>query len=118
MQAPTKMPHTDVIEVAFTVPADRVDEAKRIMREHGFEPVRDWVPWRDLLMKGDVNLPASNLAGARCKEGLTQMQLAEKTGIPRKHISEMENGKRGIGKQNARKLSAVLDIDPRLLLDV
>ena len=106
------------IELVFAVPTGRVDEAKRLMQEHGFEPVRAVVPWRDALLQGNVNLPAANLAGARHKEGLTQNQLAEKSGIPRRHISEMENGKRGIGRQNAHKLASVLDIDPRLLLDV
>ena len=46
------------------------------------------------------------------------MQLAEKTGIPRRHISEMENGKRPIGKKNARLLGEALGIEPRLLLAV
>jgi Helix-turn-helix len=41
------------------------------------------------------------LAGARGKEGLSQRQLAALTGIPQRHISEMENGKRPIGKANA-----------------
>jgi hypothetical protein len=39
-------------------------------------------------------LPAICLRGGRTKEGLTQKQLSEITGIPRCHISAMENGKR------------------------
>ena len=58
------------------------------------------------------------LSGARYRENLTQVELAERSGIPRRHISEMENGKRPIGKANAKKLAAALDIDPRLLLSV
>ena len=46
------------------------------------------------------------------------VQLAEATGIPRRHISDMENGKRPIGKQNARKLTEVLNVDPRRFLSV
>ena len=42
-------------------------------------------------------------------------QLSEKTGIPIRHISEMENGKRPIGQKNARLLGDVLSIDPRML---
>ena len=49
---------------------------------------------------------------------MTEAQLAEKTGIPRRHISEMENGKRPIGKKNARLLGEALGIEPRLLLAV
>lgn len=49
---------------------------------------------------------------------MTQVELAKRSGIPRRHISEMENGRRPIGKQNARKLADVLNIDPHLLLSV
>lgn len=48
------------------------------------------------------------IRGARGKEGLTQKQLAELTGIAQHHISEMENGKRPIGKETARKLGGNL----------
>lgn len=56
------------------------------------------------------------LAGYRYREGLTQKQLAELTGINRRHISEMEHGKRPIGKENAKKLAKVLHCDYRSLL--
>ena len=88
------------------------------MKGLGFEPARDSVPWREVLSFSDEELPGVLLSGARYREGLTQMQLAEQTGIPRRHISDMENGKRPIGKQNARKLAEVLNIDPRRLLSV
>jgi len=56
------------------------------------------------------------LKGYRYRENLTQQQLSEVTGIPQRHISEMENGKRGIGKDNALKLSAALNADYRVFL--
>ena len=56
------------------------------------------------------------LAGARGKEGLSQRQLAALTGIPQRHISEMENGKRPIGKANAKILGKALQVDYRVLL--
>jgi DNA-binding XRE family transcriptional regulator len=56
------------------------------------------------------------IRGARGKEGLTQKQLAELTGIAQHHISEMENGKRPIGKETARKLASALNIDYRVFL--
>src|SRR5512138_2072013 len=49
------------------------------------------------------------LRAYRTREGLTQKQLAELTGIPQHHISEMENGKRGIGKERAKKLADKLN---------
>ena len=59
-------------------------------------------------------LPATCLRGARYREGMTQVELASKTGIPVRHISEMENEKRPIGAKNARLLGEILNIDPRL----
>ena len=56
------------------------------------------------------------LRAYRNREGLTQKRLAEFTGIPQHHISEMENGKRSIGKERARKLAEVLHCDYRQLL--
>jgi DNA-binding XRE family transcriptional regulator len=52
----------------------------------------------------------------RHRENLTQRQLAELTGIPQRHISEMENGKRVIGKERARMLAKVLHADYRNFL--
>ncbi len=56
------------------------------------------------------------LRAYRNQEGLTQKRLSELTGIPQHHISEMENGKRSIGKERARKLAEALHCDYRLLL--
>ena len=64
----------------------------------------------------DRDHAAVHLKGLRYREDPTQAQLAERTGIPQRHISKMENGKRGIGKDNARKPAAVLNADYRLFL--
>jgi transcriptional regulator with XRE-family HTH domain len=47
---------------------------------------------------------------------MTQKQLADATGIPQRHISEMENGKRIIGVVNAKRLAMALKCDHRRLL--
>ncbi len=75
-------------------------------------------PWRQVLPYSNDELPGVFLAGARYREGLTQAQLAEATGIPSRHISEMEHGKRPIGKQTARKLAEALKVAPRRFLSV
>jgi transcriptional regulator with XRE-family HTH domain len=46
----------------------------------------------------------------------TEKQVAELTGIAQHHISEMENGKRPIGKETAKKLAKALNIDYRVFL--
>jgi DNA-binding XRE family transcriptional regulator len=59
---------------------------------------------------------AVSLRGYRYREDLTQKQFADLAGIPQRHISEMETGKRPIGKERAKKLAKVLNADYRMLL--
>lgn len=56
------------------------------------------------------------LRAYRFREGLTQKQLVELTGISQHHISELETGKRTIGKERAKKLAEALHCDYRQLL--
>ena len=60
--------------------------------------------------------PGDVIQGLRYRDELTQVELAEKTGISRRHISEMENGKRPIGKKNAKVLAKTLRTDYRVFL--
>ncbi|MDX9710875.1 MAG: helix-turn-helix transcriptional regulator [Trichloromonas sp.] len=76
----------------------------------------DTIPASEVFPELATNRTGAALRGLRYREDLTQAQLAERSGIPQRHISEMENGKRGIGKDNARKLAAVLNADYRLFL--
>lgn len=76
----------------------------------------DAILWRMAFPEIAGNQKGIALAGARGKEGMTQKQLSEKTGIPQRHISEMETGKRVIGKKSARLFSKVLNIDYRIFL--
>jgi hypothetical protein len=52
----------------------------------------------------------------RYRENLTQRQLSVLTLIPQRHISEMENGKRPIGKEMAKRLSKALKADYKVFL--
>jgi plasmid maintenance system antidote protein VapI len=56
------------------------------------------------------------LKGARSKAEVTQKELAEELGISQHHISEMENGKRTIGKEMAKKFAAFFQTDYRIFL--
>ena len=60
--------------------------------------------------------PAAVLRGARYKDGLSQIELAEKLGITQGDLSKMENGKRSIGKKMAIRLGKILKIDYRIFL--
>jgi predicted transcriptional regulator len=56
------------------------------------------------------------LRGLRSREELTQKQLAEMVGIKPSNISEMENGKRPIGKVMAKRLAKALGTDYKVFL--
>jgi transcriptional regulator with XRE-family HTH domain len=60
--------------------------------------------------------PGDCLRGARYREEMTQAQLAAQVGAQVSHISEMERGKRPIGKEMARRLAKALKISYKALL--
>jgi len=64
----------------------------------------------------DYQTPGYYLQLYRHRSGLTQVQLAEKSGVKQHHLSEMEHNKRPIGKVLARRLSDILNFDYRILL--
>jgi DNA-binding XRE family transcriptional regulator len=75
----------------------------------------DRIPWREVA-GGRGSIPASVLRGARSKAEITQTRLSELTGIPQRHISEMERGKRPIGRETAKKLATALKVDYRVFM--
>jgi len=56
------------------------------------------------------------LRGLRSREELTQKQLSEMIGVTPSHISEMENGKRSIGKNMAKRLAKALRAEYKVFL--
>lgn len=60
--------------------------------------------------------PGSAIRGLRYREELSQAQLAEIIGVKRHHISEMERGKRPIGKDMAKRLAKALHSDYKVFL--
>ena len=60
--------------------------------------------------------PGAALQGARLKEEMSQVELADKLGISQTDLSKMEHGKRPIGKKMAKRLASALKIDYRVFL--
>jgi len=48
--------------------------------------------------------------------GITQKELAKDLSISQHHVSEMENGKRPIGKEMAKRLGEFFETDYRIFL--
>lgn len=107
---------TKTVELHFLGPERKHKEAIKALKSLGFEDISDADPWRASFPYTDEQLPGISLAGARTKEGLTQRALSERTNIPQRHISEMENGKRPIGKEMAKKLGKALNLSYKVFL--
>jgi len=102
------------VEVRFRVPVTKVIEVKEVLANYGAiaeEP--ESVSWE--VVYPDFNGSVA-LRGARKREGLTQKDLAALLGVSQTHISEMEHGKRPIGKDMAKRLAKVLKADYRVFL--
>ena len=110
----TKKPRTEIAH--FMGPATALQALREYAAKLGIKETDDGIPWRDAFPEFKENEAGTTLSGFRHREGLTQIQLAEATGIPQRHISEMENGKRVIGVVSAKKLAAVIHCDHRRLL--
>lgn len=73
----------------------------------------------DIVIKkicGDRPYWAVALRGLRYKEGLTQAALGELLGVNRTDISQMEQGKKPIGKAMAQRLAKLFKSDYRIFL--
>lgn len=117
MQAHTKKHHTKTIELKFIGPIVNMARAIETLKPLGFLDTSDTIPWREAYPEcSEEQLIGKALAGARYREGLTQIQLSDRTGIPQRHISEMENGKRPIGKEMAKRLGNALNINYKVFL--
>ncbi len=115
----TKKRPTKEVELHFTGPAGKKAAAINALNKLGFIPAHNTKSirsWRDSFPELHGNETGVYLSGARHREGMTQRVLADKSGIPQRHISEMENGKRPIGKKNAKALAKVLNADYRVFL--
>jgi len=74
------------------------NRALESLKELGFMDSTDSIPWREAFPEyREEDLPGVSLLGARTREGMPQTRLAELTGIPQRHLSMMEHGKRPNG---------------------
>lgn len=116
MQAVVKTPHIEISVKGAEIPAKLM---KLLKEEYGKElnlvtddgdelvDVSNTQWYKNIKNK---MTPGKYLRIYRENEGLTQVELGEALGgIPRQHVSNMENGHRAISLKMARKLSNILD---------
>ena len=119
MQAHTKThPTESIVTLRLRLSRANAEKVKNFVAAIASEPESDSISYEAFFEK---HFPGKTeqeitLAGYRYRENLTQQRLADLTGTNRRHISEMEHGKRPIGKENAKKLARVLNCDYRQLL--
>ena len=118
-----KRPIEKQVEVRFRGTHADIIKLRRMAQALKVKDVTEWeLEEKELYDLEEVSPELSwnsggvSIRGGRGKEGLTQKQLAELTGIAQHHISEMENGKRPIGKETAKKLASALNMDYRVFL--
>lgn len=112
-----KKPTTEkYAELCIRVPIQDVDMIRELLKSAGHSVD---IAERELFSADEVfpgSHPGNILKGLRVREGLTQAQLSEKTGLNARHISEMEHGKRPIGKAMAKRLAAALGASYKMFL--
>jgi ribosome-binding protein aMBF1 (putative translation factor) len=124
MKVVAKAPRTERVQVIiqgrrpriFLVPKEKAHAVATMLSE--FEDDDESVPIEDVLpaLNDPVQGPATALRGARLKENQTQTELANRLGCPQSWISDMEHGRRPIGKKMAQRLAKALNIDYRVFL--
>lgn len=67
-------------------------------------------------MKDPAKRAAAALRGFRSRDGLTQVALAKRLDVTQGDISQMESGRRAIGKGMAMRLAKVFGVDYRVFL--
>ncbi len=123
MLAPMKMRTTaGSTKITLTIPACLTDEiaagiqqvVEQAQKKYD-ESIDDDKLYTIEEVFGEIT-PGDCMRGLRAREDLTQKQLAEKLGVRPHHISEMENGRRTISVQMAKKIESIFGIGYKVFL--
>jgi len=123
MLEPMKTHHTEIkIKKGSRYHSYKVPEsvAKRIVGSISkYKQEEKPVPWEEVV-KADIEARGGNssyfIKGAREAAGMTQTELAEKLGIQRTNLSNIEREKRPVGKELAKKIGEIFKVDYRVFL--
>lgn len=114
MPAHMKKHHTEVANIVwhgnqYKIPLDIMKKFRADEKVHSINDV-----FEDIL--DEHGEAAALLKGLRHREGLTQMEFAKKIVVTQANLSAMENGKRAIGKDIAKRIAKIFDVDYRYFL--
>jgi DNA-binding XRE family transcriptional regulator len=122
MSAPMKMRPTEIQiksgEKVFRftdVPTSKLKPILVSLKEYADESL----PWRDIAaarIKAAGGESAHMIRTSREMAGLTQTELAKLLRMPQANVSQIETGRRSVGKALAKKLSKIFHVDYRVFL--
>jgi ribosome-binding protein aMBF1 (putative translation factor) len=120
MSAPKKAPLTSQVAISisnkrFMVPAPRAAAILELVREY---QVEENVPADEVLREvhEKYGKTGSVIRGLRAREDMKQIELARKLRVTQGDLLKMENGKRPVGKEMARRLGRVFSTDYRAFI--
>lgn len=89
------------------------------MSKSEITPWEEAIPWEVLAKDRIEKYKKAGLVlrGARYREDMSQVKLAQRSGVHQNEISKIENGKRGVGEKVAKRLAKALNINYLLLLE-
>lgn len=125
MSVAVKMRPTEQVEVVVKGPGKKkktysvpMEIARQVESLVAVNQINDFVSAEEVFpeLKKATERVAGVLRGFRYREELTQAELAKKMGVKQHHLSEMEHGKRSIGKNLAKKLAKQFKTDYRIFL--
>lgn len=124
MSAPMKKHRTEnsvLIEIGnsrkrfFSVPSEKTKGIIVLLKEYEVEEKRDWrkVLEKDLSQSSES---AIALKGVRIRDGLSQKELAKLLDISQSLVAQIENGKREITKDVAKRLGEIFNVGYKVFL--
>ena len=111
-----KMPNAK--KVSYSIPLSRREEVESFLEKQCKDDDDSPAAWETLAKERIEKYKKAGLVlrGMRYRENLSQKKLAEKSGVTQNEISNIENGKRTVGKKIAERLANILNFNYRLLI--
>lgn len=113
-----KKPHTENIAMVtwhgahYALPVDVIEKYRVKEKSENDLSIED--VFGDLI--SEHGEPGLLLKGLRHREGLSQIELAKILSISQTNLSAMENGRRSIGKELAKRIAEKFEVDYRTFL--